>query len=86
MEIAGHLRHVGLPQGVEAVQKVITLPIVFIERPSSHANAVAKSTLDLSQSDLGFGTVRGIVGDPGSPPTRPVVRPTLWKKQIAVQQ
>ena len=86
MEVARHLRHVGLPQRVEAIQKGIALSVMFIKRPSRHTNAVTKRTLDLGQGHLRLGTMRDVFGNAGSLPTRPVIRPTLGKKQIAVEQ
>ena len=63
----------------------MALSVMLIKRPSSDANAVAKRTSNLSQGGLGLGTMHDVIGNAGPFATRPVVGPTLGKKQIAVE-
>lgn len=60
MEVTGHLRHIGLPQRIHAVEKRVTADsaesatVLLVEGPGRYADAVAQGAFDLRQRNLGY--------------------------------
>ena len=85
-EFDGYFRHEELTSIANTLQKPGFCPVAFIKSQPFELYTALAVTIVKFQGNAPLGPIHHIVRNPGCATSLPILRPTLWQKQLAIQE